>query len=64
MYPALSRKKAIWLGNTPEQDYPPLPTEDGSLEEVTSFTLESFRDFLLLGADACFDLKANAIPIR
>jgi hypothetical protein len=51
----------IWLGkplgNTPS------PTEDGYLEDATSFTLESFRDFLLLSPDACFDLKSSGVPI-
>lgn len=51
----------LWLGKNP--DHPPLPTQDGPLEDVTSFTTESFRDFLLLGPGACFDLKASAIPI-
>jgi len=52
---------SIWLGKSPS--YPPLPTQDGPLEQVTSFTPERFRDFLLLGPGACFDLKASAIPI-
>jgi hypothetical protein len=33
------------------------------LEDVTSFTLESFRDYLLLGPGACFYLRSSAIPI-
>jgi hypothetical protein len=51
----------IWLGKSPY--YPPSPDVDGPLEDVTSFTLESFRDYLLLGPGACFYLKASAIPI-
>ena len=51
----------MWLGKSPE--YAPLPSQDGPLREVTSFTPESFRDFLLLGPGACFELKATAIPI-
>jgi hypothetical protein len=51
----------IWLGKNP--DHPPRKSLDGPLEEVTSFTLESFREYLLLGAGACFYLKASAIPI-
>jgi len=51
----------IWLGKSPY--YPPSPDEDGPLENVTSFTLDSFRDYLLLGPGACFYLKASAIPI-
>ena len=38
------------------------PTEDGTLEESTSFNLEKFRDFLLLEPNACFDLKSSAVP--
>jgi hypothetical protein len=37
--------------------------EDDPLEDVTSFNLEIFRDYLLLGPGACFYLKASAIPI-
>jgi hypothetical protein len=51
----------IWLGKSPY--YPPSPDADGPLEDVTSFTLESFKDYLLLGPGACFYLKASAIPI-
>ena len=51
----------IWLGKNP--NHPPSKSHDGPLEEVTSFTLESFREYLLLGAGACFYLKASAIPI-
>lgn len=51
----------IWLGNSPY--YPPSQDEDGSLETVTSFTLESFKEYLLLGPGACFYLKRDAIPI-
>lgn len=40
----------------------PSPTKDGTLEETTSFNLETFRDFLLLEPDACFDLKSSAVP--
>lgn len=48
---------ALWLGKDPE--FLPLNAHDVSLEEVTSFTLESFRDYML-GPDACFDLKGKA----
>jgi hypothetical protein len=51
----------IWLGNSPY--YPPSKDADGPLEDVTSFTLESFKEYLLLGPGACFYLKRDAIPI-
>lgn len=51
----------IWLGKSPY--YQPSPDEDGALEDVTSFTLESFKEYLLLGPGACFYLKRDAIPI-
>jgi hypothetical protein len=38
------------------------PTEKGTLGESTSFTLEKFRDFLLLEPNACFDLKSSVVP--
>ncbi len=51
----------MWLGRSPY--YPPSPDEDGALEDVTSFTLETFKEYLLLGSGACFYLKRDAIPI-
>jgi hypothetical protein len=51
----------IWLGESPY--FPPSPDADGSLENVTSFSLESFKEYLLLDPGACFYLKASAIPI-
>lgn len=51
----------IWIGKSPY--YPPSPDENGPLEEVTSFTLESFKEYLLLGPGACFFLKRDSIPI-
>jgi hypothetical protein len=51
----------IWLG-VPLKDAPS-PTEDGHLEEATTFTIENIRDFLLQGPDACFDLKSSAVPM-
>lgn len=50
----------IWLGKSPY--YPPSPDEDGALEDVTSFTLESFKEYLLLGHGSCFYLKRDSIP--
>lgn len=52
----------LWLGKS--SYYPPSPDEDGLLEEVTSFTLESFKEYLLLGPGACFYLKRDSIPIH
>lgn len=51
----------IWSGIS--SIYQPSPDEDGPLEEVTSFTLESFKEYLLLGPGACLYLKRDAIPI-
>jgi len=51
----------IWLGKNP--DHAPLQLWDGPLEQVTSFSLESFREYLLAGPGACFYLKRDAIPI-
>jgi hypothetical protein len=51
----------IWIGKSPY--YPPSPDADGPLEDVTSFTLESFKEYLLSGPGACFYLKRDAIPI-
>lgn len=58
---SFSDSASLWLGKSP--DDPPRSSLDGPLEEVTPFTPESFKDFLLLGPGACFDLKASAIPI-
>jgi hypothetical protein len=49
----------LWLGEPP--DNPPDP-RIAPLEEVTSFTIESFREYIL-GAGACFDLKGKALGI-
>ena len=51
----------LWLGKNP--DHPPYKSQDDPLEDVTSFTLERFRDYILLDPGACFYLKRNAIPI-
>ncbi|MEK6751780.1 MAG: RNA-binding protein [Chloroflexota bacterium] len=52
------------LGLGKSSYYPPSPDEVGLLEEVTSFTLESFKEYLLLGPGACFYLKRDSIPIH
>jgi hypothetical protein len=49
----------ILLGNYPRN----FMDEGGDLEAVTTFTLESFRNYLLLGPGACFYLNEGAIPI-
>jgi hypothetical protein len=49
----------VWLGKNP--DNPPL--DSTPLEQATSFTLEKFTDYLLLGSGACFELNGENIPI-
>lgn len=53
------RGASILLGKPLEET--PSPTEDGHLEDATSFTLEKFSGFLL-DDSACFDLKVSAVP--
>ncbi|PKO12014.1 MAG: hypothetical protein CVU39_26070 [Chloroflexi bacterium HGW-Chloroflexi-10] len=50
----------IWLGKNP--DHPPLQSQDGPSEKVTSLTPEKFQKYLLLGPGACLYLQADAIP--